>query len=225
MTDQLPPKVIRAMYARRFEGKHEARLRMWKVLCDHFFQRYVSETDAVLDLGAGCCEFINQVRCRRKVALDLNEDVIRFAGQDVEVIQGSVLEKLADLTGGIDVVFASHFFEHLATKEMMVDVLLSVKSSLRFGGRLLIFGPNMRFAYDRYWDLFDHHIPLSDLSMAEILRAVGFEILEVLPRFLPYNRYGWYPRPLFVWAYLQLPFLYRVFGRQFFIVARKPPED
>jgi hypothetical protein len=34
-------------------------------------------------------------------------------------------------------------------------------------------------------NFFDHHIPLSDKSLVEALRMVGFRIEQALPKFLP----------------------------------------
>ena len=41
------------LYATRFpEADRDAKDAIWRVLCPHFFQRYVKETDVVLDIGA-----------------------------------------------------------------------------------------------------------------------------------------------------------------------------
>ena len=43
----------------------------------------------------------------------------------------------------------------------------------------------MRYLYDKYWDFYDHFIPLSHVSLAEGLLLNGFAVEEVIDRFLP----------------------------------------
>lgn len=38
-----------------------------------------------------------------------------------------------------------------------------------------------------FWDYFDHHLPLTHLSLSEGLELAGFEVQRVVPRFLPYT--------------------------------------
>jgi hypothetical protein len=87
-------------------------------------------------------------------------------------------------------------------------------------------GPNIRFVGNEYWDFFDHQLALSDRSLGEFLRSSRFDIVESLPRFLPYTFQSSTPRwPWLVRAYLRLlPLSARLLGKQFLIVARKPAD-
>ena len=212
------------MYARRFGPQERAQKNaLWKVLCQSFLQRYVSESDVVVDLGAGYCEFINNIRCGRKIAVDPNEDIRSYAADGVTVILGTAgdLSGLEDAT--VDVVFASNLFEHLPSKEVLVSVLREVRRVLRPGGSLLILQPNIRYAYKEYWDYFDHYLPLSHLSMSEVLELEGFKIEEVRPRFLPYTVKSRLPKSaLLVRLYLSLRPLHLLLGKQMFLVASIP---
>ena len=59
--------------------------------------------------------------------------------------------------------------------------------------------------------------------MGEALEMTGFTLQSVKDRFLPYTIVNVRPYPLWmVRLYLALPVLWRLFGRQFLIVARKP---
>src|SRR5262249_8520374 len=148
------------LYRRRFaDVSQPARAAMWEVLCRVVLQRYVRPTDTVVDLGAGFCEFINAIRCARKIAVDANRDLPTHIGTQVEAIVGAipaVLEHLAD--GSADVVFSSNFLEHLLDKSTVLAVLRQVHRILVRGGRLIIVQPNIRYAYKEYWDFFDHHV-------------------------------------------------------------------
>ncbi len=87
------------VYATRFGPRRADRVTMWEVLVEEHFQRYIGPDDTVLDLAAGYCEFINTVRCGRKVAVDLNPTILEVAGPDVEVHHASCTDLPADLTG------------------------------------------------------------------------------------------------------------------------------
>ena len=71
------PDELTALYRNRFDTKKLAEKRVpWGALCEGMFQQYVPESGTVLDLGAGNCEFSNAIRARRRVAVDLNPEVL-----------------------------------------------------------------------------------------------------------------------------------------------------
>ena len=63
------------------------RVQMWSHL-SRYLSAYVPPGAAVLELGAGYCYFINAVKARRRVAVDLSETVARAAAPGVEAIVG-----------------------------------------------------------------------------------------------------------------------------------------
>lgn len=218
-------EAIQQLYDGRFsQGERARKQELWRILCAAFFQRYVKHDDTVLDLGAGYCEFINQIRCGTKYAVDLNPDTRRCALPDVNVIStmSSRLDMFAD--GSIDVVFASNFFEHLPDKREFLATLAELRRVLRPGtGRLLILQPNIRLLHGAYWDFFDHHLALTDRSLAEAVRMVGLEPVEIRVRFLPYTTKSLFPQhALLIRAYLRLKPLQWVFGKQTWMVAVHP---
>ncbi len=218
------PDSLRKLYDHRFKPEERARKNaLWEVLCRSFFQRYVSESDVVVDLGAGYCEFINNIRCGRKFAVDLNEETQRYAAEDV----AALLKPVSDLSpledASVDVVFASNLFEHLPSKQELMATLAEIHRVLRPGAKLLILQPNIRYAFKEYWDYFDHYLPLSHHSLAEALELANFDVQEVRPRFLPYTVKSALPTSRFLLRlYLRLPPLHLLFGRQMFLVAVKP---
>ena len=211
------------LYRERFDaGEISKRNRLWRVLCTDFFQKFVPESSTVLDIGAGYCEFINNIRARKKYAVDLNEDIRRFAGEDVEafVCSASHLDFLPE--NSIDIAFMSNFLEHLETKKEVLQVLLEVHRVTKVGGAVLILQPNIRYAYKQYWDFFDHRIPLSDKSLGEALGIAGFEVKRIIPRFLPYTTKSKLPQYDFlVKLYLRFPPIWQIMGKQAFMVGRK----
>jgi len=211
------------LYRGRFDPSERARKdALWQVLCRHYFQRYVRPTDTVLDLGAGLCEFINNIHCSTRIAVDLNPEVREYADTGVRVVVASSTD-LGEIDGStVDVAFASNFFEHLPDREAFLHTLIEVRRVLRPGGRLLVLQPNIRVIGGKYWDFLDHHIPLTDRTLVEALTLVDYRVTEVRPRFLPYTSKSALPQhPLLVRLYLLLPVVHRLLGGQAWVVAER----
>ncbi|BBX61114.1 hypothetical protein MSAS_02880 [Mycobacterium saskatchewanense] len=210
------------LYAVRFqEDERASKTRLWRVICETFFSRYVPQDGCVVDLGAGYCDFSNHINARRRIAVDLNPDTARFAAPGVEVVR-SPLEQLSEVVepGTVDLAFASNVFEHLPNPDALLKVLANVRTVLRPGGRIIIMQPNVRLVGGAFWDFFDHTLPLSERGMTEALEVAGFRVLECRARFLPYTTKSRLPQ----WAFLVKLYLgFRPFqfllGKQMLLVA------
>jgi len=213
------------LYENRFDAKARAdKMRVWSILWQSVFSRWVRPDDTVVDLGAGYCEFINAAAAKRRIAVDLNPDTAKVAAPGVEVHNESVSELGFLRDGEVDVVFTSNFFEHLPNKDVLTRTIKATFRVLRPGGTFIVMGPNIRFLPHLYWDYYDHHIALSDRSVCEALTMCGFQLRHVEPRFMPYTvksmlpQWGWLIR-----GYLALrPLSSKFLGKQFLVVATKP---
>lgn len=214
---------LKRLYNARFSPAERAgKDRIWKLICQEYFVRWIRPTDTVMDLAAGYCEFINNIPCGKKIALDINPDTAQFKNADVELIVNDCTTMPDVSSNSVDAIFTSSFFEHLPSKDVLLRTLSQCYRVLKPGGRLMVLMPNIRFCYDVYWDFFDHLLPVSDRALDEGLRAIGYNIEVLYPQFVPYTTKSRFPRALFLirW-YLRLPILWKIFGKQMFIVARK----
>jgi SAM-dependent methyltransferase len=210
-------------YQQRFSTLAPYRDAVWQVLVRDGFQRYVDPGAAVLDLGSGWGEFIRHVRAQRKIAMDLNPDMPARVGPSVQAILQDCAQPWPLADASLDVVFTSNFLEHLPNKDALRGALREALRCLKPGGRVICLGPNIRSLHGSYWDFWDHFIPLTDHSLVEVLTLVGFAVERVEPRFLPYSMSQGFTPPIgFIRLYLRLPPLWRIFGKQFLVVARKP---
>lgn len=220
--DKVKNNVLAEEYRLRFEHAITYRNEVWQIL-SRFFQSWIPTTATILDLGAGYGEFINNIKASNKYALDLNPDVIKYLSSDVTFINQDCSVKWA-LPGDneFDVVFTSNFLEHLQTKVQAQETVKQVYDNLKPGGIFILLGPNIKYVEGKYWDFWDHHLPFTDKSLVELLRIYNFEIVKCIPKFLPYSMSDSCRPPLmFVLLYLKLPFLWKLLGKQFLIVAKK----
>jgi len=215
-------KNLTQIYEKRFSGHENYRNRVWKILIRDFFSKWIKHTDHVLDLGCGYGEFINHVNCEVRYAMDLNPKTKSLLDKEIIFHQQDCSKPWKIDQNSLDLVFTSNFFEHLPNKESLDLTMGEIKKALKPGGRLIAMGPNISVLNGKYWDFWDHHVALSDQSLFELLEIHDLSIEQSESKFLPYNMVRVKERPLvLVSLYLSLPFLWKLFGKQFLIVAKK----
>lgn len=210
-------------YRLRFSKLEDYRSNVWRILCSEFFSKYVPSDSTILDLGAGWGEFINHISAKNKIAMDLNHDTQNHIAADIKFIHQDCATNWQLQSESVDIIFTSNFLEHLPDKASVDFTVSESLRCLKKGGKFICLGPNIKYVNGAYWDFWDHHIPLTEFSVVEILKIVGFEIEKCIPRFLPYSMSSTSNPPLFtVQFYLKMPFLWRLIGKQFLIIAKKP---
>ena len=215
---------VDVLYQHRFSEKEKKEKEIiWQVLCENYFQQYISPGDTLLDLASGYGEFSRYIKAERKLAVDLNPDSASCVAPDVTFHLGSATDLSFIKDGEVDIVFTSNFFEHLPDKKTFDVLLAEVLRILKPGGRFMAMQPNIRYAPGKYWDFYDHHLPLSHLSCAEAFLRAGFSIDRLIGRFLPYSTKSRFPKnPALIALYLRIPQIWPLFGKQFFILGSKP---
>lgn len=216
------PEFFEKLYSQRFTALENYRDNVWKIICSEFLFQYVPAGSTVLDIGAGWGEFINNVIATNKIAMDLNPATEKHLLPGITFLHQDCSKQWEIESDSVDVVFTSNFIEHLSDKLSIERTLAEACRCLKNGGKIVCMGPNIKYTHGAYWDFWDHHIPITDLSCAELLKMHGFSVERSIPRFLPYSMSTGNKPPLFmVKLYLRIPILWRLFGKQFLIVGRK----
>jgi SAM-dependent methyltransferase len=157
---------------------------LWAALCEYYFSKFIRPDFHVLELGAGYANFINNVRCATRTAVDLWPQMPKYAAPGVAARIGSVTDLSFLPDASVDLAFASNLFEHL-TKDDFAEALAQLRQKLKPDGILMILQPNYRRAYKEYFDDYTHVSVYSHVSICDFLAANGFQILECSAGFLP----------------------------------------
>ncbi len=211
---------LKKIYKKRYSDR-KWREAMWKILVRDFFQRFIDKNDVVLEAACGYGEFINNIQAHKKLAVDINSGCRQYIKGKTEFICSSASNLKTVESGSLDKIFVSNFFEHVSRQEI-VKTIGEFKRVLKKGGQILVLQPNIRFLANNYWMFFDHITALDDRSLSEAFEAEDFHLKKKIIRFLPYTTESYLPHwPILVKIYLKLPFLWRLIGKQSFLIFEK----
>lgn len=197
---------------------------IWKILVEDFFQKYIDKSDIVLDLPTGFGEFINNVKCKIRIAADINPDSKKYLNSNIKFVCCPSI-KIGLPNKSVDKIFCSNFFEHITHK----DILITIKEFnriLKDGGQVLVFQPNIRFLLNDYWRFFDHITAIDDRALEDAFGITGFQLIFSIPKFFPFTVKTRLPKSaLLVKIYLRAPLFWNIFGQQSFLIFKKLPKN
>jgi SAM-dependent methyltransferase len=208
----------RDVYEARFSDDDALRKEaLWRELVK-WLSTYIQ--GPVLDVACDRGHFIRNVTADERWASDIRDVSAHLDG--VQFVQASGL-KLGHVLPAehFRTVFMSNYLEHLRTGDEVVDQLKVAHGLLRPDGRLIVLQPNIRYAGAAYWDFIDHHVALTERSLAEAADLAGFTTERLIPRFLPYTTKSGLPQSAaLVRLYLRIPLAWRFLGAQILYIGR-----
>jgi len=214
-----PPLDFERLYEHRHAGvPQERRQATWDVIAPWIWARMGSPR-TVLDPAAGRCEFVNALPDDvKRWVVDIG-DHAEWRDPAVTFVQGDIRD--AELPAAhFDGIFVSNFLEHLPSQEAVTRFLQRMAVLAAPGGRITVMGPNFRYCAKSYFDFADHVVALTHHAVVEHLTVAGWDVVDVVPRFLPYSFGSRLPTgPALVRAYLRTPPGWRVLGKQFLVTA------
>lgn len=209
------------IYEYRFSAiNQDAKSKVWFEI-SKFVYPLMGKPVRILEPGGGRCEFIRSVTsAKERWVVD---KMMPDAGllTDIRFIQGDIFN--VNLPSAyFDGIFVSNFLEHLGSHDEIFSLLIKLRECLQDAGVIAIMGPNFKYAFKEYFDCSDHKITLTHLSVEELLYSSGYQVEKIIPRFIPFSFRGTLPTSgILTRIYLHVPFLWKLFGKQFLILARK----
>lgn len=195
------------------------RAKVWKAIAEHL-QKYIkADSDTVLDLGAGYCDFINNIKGREKIAIDMNQAASQFCNADVKFHCASGDDLSALHADSVDVLFASNLLEHLDDPEL-ASAQKEFNRVLKKGARVILIQPNYRYAYKEYFDDYTHKKIFSHVSLRDYFEANGFETIKVYPKFLPFSLKSRLPKS-YILTKLYLHSFCKPMAKQMLLIFKK----
>lgn len=166
------------------------------------FSPYIPEDSTVLDFGCGTGSILNNIRCARRIGIEINEPSISVALKSgIEV-----LRNVAEVPDRIvDVVITHHALEHV---QEPFKVLVQLSSKLKEGGRIVVVVPaeEPRRRHNRTWRQNDdrHLYSWTPLTMGNLLEAAGYKVTDAFVLSAGYSHYIEWSRPLpFLFQFLK----------------------
>jgi SAM-dependent methyltransferase len=197
----------------------------WSNIARHIM-RLMPGARRVLDPCAGRCEFVNHAGAEEIWAVDMEPGFLAQAAPHVKTVAGDIF-RIELPKAHFDGIFVSNFLEHLDSAEQAAAFLGRMREALVPGGRLVVMGPNFKYCGAEYFDCVDHKLILTHHAVEELLHAERLAIRTVHPQYLPFSfRQHRVPFLEFlVKLYLRVPPAWKLFGKQFLIVAERPLND
>ena len=128
--------------------------------------RFVPADADVLELGAGWCDFSNQVKARRVVAMDLDATVHKAAADHVEPVVGDSTDLSRFEDDSLRRRLRQQPARAPASASSPTRCSPTRRRVLRPGGRLILMQPNFRLNPGRYFDDFTHVAIFTDQSLS-----------------------------------------------------------
>jgi ubiquinone/menaquinone biosynthesis C-methylase UbiE len=179
---------------------------LWQTLVDCEFQKKIPPESTVLELGAGYGDFINCVKARRRIAVDVWAGMLQHLDTGVEGLVTSITQLDGVADNSVDYVFSSNCFEHVSQTDL-VNCLSQLHRKMKPGAMLTIVQPNFKYCAREYFEDYTHVSIYTDKGLSDLLAANGFKIVRCVPRFMPFTIKSSLPvHPLLIRLYLMSPF-------------------
>lgn len=165
------------------------------------FMPFIDLNDCVIDFGCGGGYILGQIKCARKIGIEVNVTAAKIA-------ERNGLEVFSDLVnvpvGIADVIISHHSLEHVTDPYDKLQALLPL---LKPKGKLIVVVPNEKRKAWKPNDVNQHLYTWTAMNLGNLATAAGYKVVsstEVIHRWPPF-----YDR------------IYKIFGHRLFdIIAR-----
>lgn len=195
------------------------RTKVWRAIVDYISDKYLKNPVDVLDLGCGYGDFINNIKCKNKTAVDLNPDAANYLVPGIHFVNSTADNLEAIESASLDLIFSSNLLEHLTDAELE-RAAKEFHRVLRPGGLMITMQPNYFYAYREYFDDYTHKKVFSHNSLPDFFAANGFKSVAMEKKFLPFSLKSRLPKT-YILTKLYLDFPLRPTAKQMLGVFQK----
>ncbi len=187
-----------------YDDRYFARQRLrgefagWACLAE--FESYISAEDDVLDFGCGGGYLLKNIRCRKRVGVEVNPSAAAVAKENGVEVYARVEDVPNDY---VDIIISNNALEHTL---FPLRELKTLYAKLRNAGRVVLVVPceSIGYAY-RAGDGNHHLYSWSPMCLGNLLAEAGFSVVESKPYI-----HKWPPK---------YRFIARIGGRRAFDIA------
>ena len=192
---------------------------VWMAICE-YLQTFIDSQGTTVDLGAGYCDFINNINSKKKIAVDMNFDSLNYCHPNVKFIKAKVykISKIKNLS--VDTIFASNLLEHLNDEELEL-LIIEFKRILKRGGKIILIQPNYKYAYKDYFDDYTHKKVFSHISIVDFFVSHNFTLSKLFPKFMPFSLKSRLPKS-YLLTKIYLHSFFKPFAKQMLVIFVKP---
>jgi len=144
----------------------------------------------ILDIGCGIGSFLAACKLggySNVEGIDLSEEMVKIANEFgvSEAKLGDLNEYLKDKNATFDVITGMDIIEHF-TKDELLTLIDTIKKALKPNGMVIFRTPNLDAAFGNLYANgdFTHENYLNKNSATQLMMAMGFKDVEVLPSYL-----------------------------------------
>ena len=138
------------------------------------FKEVIRDADNVIDFGCGGGYLLNNIQCKNKIGVDINE----IACREARKIGIDVVKNVDDLTDAFaDVIISNHALEHVYSP---IDILKALYSKLKPSGKIVFVvphqGPHEKYTLD---DINKHLFTWNPLTLGNLFAEAGYKVINV----------------------------------------------
>lgn len=139
------------------------------------FDKYIKETDTVVDFGCGGGYLLNNIVAARKIGVEVNVEAIKQANLfGVEVY--TQVSGLKFIGTPVDVIISNHALEHVKDP---LNQLIELKKILKVGGLIIFVVPSESVNVEyKPGDVNQHLYTWSPMCLGNLFTQAGFTVLE-----------------------------------------------
>jgi SAM-dependent methyltransferase len=135
------------------------------------FESHITSNMNVIDFGCGGGFLLNNIKCRNKIGIDIND----FARKNVEDLGIKTFKYVKDAPDNwADCIISNHALEHVPDPFNQIS---SLKEKLKPGGKIIFVVPNDSYNY-KSDDKNCHLFSWSPMNLGNLFTMAGFKVIE-----------------------------------------------